>query len=306
MSLQAQIAAVRAHSRRLVRELGFLSERHALCGVSPLQCHCLIELAQRGRLQVGELADLLRVDKSNVSRAVAELERDGLLESVPHDGDQRSKPLELTPLGRERLSELQERSDAQVRAALSLLNAAERATVLEGIALYERALHRSAALRDIAVRPIEARDEAQMAQIIRSVMTEFGAVGGGFSIQDAEVDSMWRSYQQPRWAYFVAERSGRLIGGAGIAPLERGASHTCELKKMYVLDEGRGIGLGKALLDACLEAARNAGFSECYLETLGRMTQARHLYEKNGFAPIAAPLGNTGHFGCDRWYVRKL
>jgi putative acetyltransferase len=283
-----------------------LSDRHALCGLSPLQCHCLIELDQRGRLQVGELAELLQVDKSNVSRAAGELERDGLLESVPHDGDQRSKPLELTPAGRERLGELHARSDSQVRHALSLLDEAERATVLAGIALYERALHRSAALRGVEVRRIEARDEPQMAQIIRGVMTEFGAVGGGFSIQDSEVDSMWRSYQQPRWAYFVAEQSGRLIGGAGVAPLKQGAAHTCELKKMYVLNEGRGIGLGKTLLDACLEAARAAGFTECYLETLGRMTQARHLYEKNGFVPIDAPLGNTGHFGCDRWYVRQL
>ena len=306
MPLESQIAELRASSRRLVRALGFLNGRPALCGFSPVQCHCLIELAQRGRLHVGELAELLEVDKSNASRAVAELQRDGLIAAVPHAGDQRSKPLELTPRGRERLNELHEKSDAQVRAALSLLEENERATVLQGIALYERALHRAAALRDVRIRPIEAADEPQMAQIIRSVMTQFGAVGSGFSIQDAEVDAMWHAYRAPRWSYFVAEKAGRLIGGAGIAPLEKGEPNTCELKKMYVLDEGRGIGLGKALLDECLRAARAAAFTRCYLETLGRMTQARHLYEKNGFAPIEAPMGSTGHFGCDRWYVREL
>lgn len=304
--IAAQIAELREHSRRLVRSLGFLGERFNALGCSALQCHSLIELAQRGRLNVRELAELLQVDKSTASRGLGELERDGLVESLSDPDDQRSKPLQLTERGRSRLREIHRLADAQVRSALEQLSVSERETVLRGISLYERALQRANALDGVELRPIEKADEPEMAQIIRSVMTEFGAVGCGFSIEDDEVDRMWEFYQQPRWRYFVAERDGRLLGGAGIAPLEGGEPQLCELKKMYVLPAGRGIGLGRRLMDLALAAAREDGFTRCYLETLGSMTQARHLYEKGGFRPIDGPMGNTGHFGCDHWYVREL
>ena len=71
----------------------------------------------------------------------------------------------------------------------------------------------------LIVRPIEARDDAAIAAIIRSVMPEFGATGCGFAINDPEVDWMHRAYSAPRSAYFVVERDGVVIGGGGVAPL---------------------------------------------------------------------------------------
>ena len=53
------------------------------------------------------------------------------------------------------------------------------------------------------IRPIEARDDAAVAAIIRRVMPEFGASGCGFAINDPEVDWMHRAYAEPRSAYFV-------------------------------------------------------------------------------------------------------
>ena len=61
------------------------------------------------------------------------------------------------------------------------------------------------------IRPIEARDDGEIAGIIRSVMPEFGAVGSGFAINDPEVDWMQRAYSQPRCAYFVVEGDKRLL-----------------------------------------------------------------------------------------------
>ena len=72
------------------------------------------------------------------------------------------------------------------------------------------------------IRPIEARDDAAMAAIIRAVMPEFGATGCGFAINDPEVDWMHRAYAAPRSAYFVVERDGAVQGGGGVAPLESG------------------------------------------------------------------------------------
>ena len=156
------------------------------------------------------------------------------------------------------------------------------------------------------IRPIQPTDDAAMAAIIRAVMPDFGACGPGFAINDPEVDWLSRAYAQPRSAYFVVEVDGRVLGGGGVAPLEGGPPGTCELRKMYFLPQARGLGAGTAMMRQCLEAARRFGFSQCYIETLRSMEAAMRLYEKSGFTPLPAPLGATGHGGCDRWYALAL
>lgn len=163
----------------------------------------------------------------------------------------------------------------------------------------------------LRIRPIEPGDDDAIADIIRTVMPEFGALGNGFAINDPEVDWMSRAYAEPRCAYFVVERAlgdGRfqVEGGGGIAPLTDGDPDTCELRKMYFLPTLRGQGAGAALMARCLDAARDAGFRRCYLETLTGMDAAMRLYERSGFRPIDHALGATGHGGCDTYYLRML
>lgn len=153
------------------------------------------------------------------------------------------------------------------------------------------------------IRPIRADDDAAMAAVIRTVMPEFGATGSGFAISDPEVDWMSRAYAAPRHAYFVVERDGRVLGGAGVAPLDGGDPGTCELRKMYFLPEARGSGAGAVMMTRCIEAARGFGFRQCYLETLTGMDAAMRLYERSGFQRIDAPMGATGHGGCDTFYL---
>ena len=159
---------------------------------------------------------------------------------------------------------------------------------------------------DTVIRPIQASDDAAMAAIIRTVMPEFGATGSGFAISDPEVDWMSRAYAEARHAYFVVERDGRVIGGAGMAPLAGGDGSTCELRKMYFLPETRGRGAGAAMMERCLQAARDAGFEQCYLETLTGMDAAMRLYERSGFRRIDGPMGTTGHGGCNTFYLLDL
>lgn len=160
--------------------------------------------------------------------------------------------------------------------------------------------------RTFEIRPIEARDDDVVAAIIRSVMPEFGASGPGFAIHDPEVAAMSTAYAAPRHRYFVVELDGRVAGGGGIAPLAGGDPSTCELRKMYFLPELRGMGAGRALMARCLDFARGAGFTRCYLETLTGMDAAERLYRAAGFVEIDGPLGATGHFGCNRFYLRAL
>lgn len=145
-----------------------------------------------------------------------------------------------------------------------------------------------------------------MAAVIRAVMPEFGAIGDGFAINDPEVDWMSRAYAAPRSAFYVLERDGVVVGGCGVAPLEGGDAGTCELRKMYFLPTARGIGAGSAMMDRCLQTARDFGYTRCYLETLGGMDAAMKLYERSGFRRIDQPMGATGHGGCNAFYLLDL
>ena len=137
-------------------------------------------------------------------------------------------------------------------------------------------------------------------------MTEFGAVGCGFSIEDAEVDAMFEAYPEPHSVFYVIEHHGRILGCGGVGPLADADSAVCELRKMYFLPALRGSGLGKELLGMILTDARDIGYRVCYLETLDGMEGARYLYQRFGFAFIDAPMGNTGHSGCNSFMTLEL
>lgn len=158
------------------------------------------------------------------------------------------------------------------------------------------------------LRPIRPGDDAAVAAIIRTVMTEHSCSGQGFAIHDAEVAAMSAAYRGPDARYFVLERGGELLGGAGFAPLQGCAPElaTCELRKMYFLPPARGRGLGAAMLALLLDEMRQCGFRRCYLETTSWMQAAQQLYRKAGFLPLPGPLGRTGHHGCDRYFALDL
>jgi len=158
----------------------------------------------------------------------------------------------------------------------------------------------------VLIRPITADDDSAVASIIRAVMPEFGADGPGFAIHDPEVQAMSAAYDRPGAAYFVVVADGRVLGGGGVAPLDGGPPGVCELRKMYFMPALRGRGAGAALMARCLDAARALGHRQCYLETLLGMDAAQTLYERTGFRRLDAPMGSTGHFGCDRFYLLEL
>lgn len=160
----------------------------------------------------------------------------------------------------------------------------------------------------ILLRPIRPRDDAAVAAIVRDVMTEHGCTGQGFAIHDPEVAAMSAAYRAPDARYYVVERGGEVLGGAGFARLAgTGAGDAvCELRKMYFRPAARGLGVGRALLELLLDEMRATGFRRCYLETTSWMDDARRLYLAAGFAELPGALGCTGHHGCDRFFARDL
>ncbi|MCD9555988.1 GNAT family N-acetyltransferase [Photobacterium carnosum] len=159
---------------------------------------------------------------------------------------------------------------------------------------------------DIKVIPITANFDIELCKIIKQVGAEFGAVGEGFGPSDAEVLNMSRFYHDGVSSlYLIALVDGKLVGGCGIAPFNSSKT-TCELKKLFLLPDGRQLGLGKKLSLQCLEYAKDKGFEECYLDTLASMHSAVSLYERLGFTHLEKPLTGTQHGGCDIWMLKKL
>ena len=128
----------------------------------------------------------------------------------------------------------------------------------------------------------------------------------GTAYEDKSLDVMFESYYKPKHKYFVVEQNNEIFGGAGIAPLDNYEGNICELQKMYFSPRVRGLGLGKEMIDVCLDFAKQSGFDQCYLETMPFMTAAQNLYKKVGFQPISKSMGDTGHYSCSVWMIKDL
>ena len=159
---------------------------------------------------------------------------------------------------------------------------------------------------EFIIREITAKDNQDMAQIVRDVIIEMGAPLKGTAYEDKALDDLFATYKKPKAIYYVLEHDGKVVGGGGVAQLDHYKGNICELQKMYFLPIARGRGLGSKMIDLCLKKAREFGFDQCYLETIANMKAAQKLYAKKGFTEIKSPMGNTSHHSCDVWMIKKL
>lgn len=158
----------------------------------------------------------------------------------------------------------------------------------------------------ITIRNITIADDPKLAVIIRKTLEEYKANHPGTVYYDDSTDHLSDVFNMKGSTYHVAELDGEVVGGAGIYPTEGLPNDTCELVKMYLLPQARGIGLGKMLMQHCLDAARANGFRNVYLETMPELTDAIPMYLKFGFQHLQAPMGNSGHHGCGLWMLKTL
>jgi DNA-binding MarR family transcriptional regulator len=131
---------IRAASRQMVRELGFMEATLAATDYPPSAVHAILEIGIRGPMTAVQLAAFLHLEKSSVSRLVRKLIESGELKETLDANDARVKPLALTAEGKRTLAALHEFGRRQVSGALSRLTEAERRTVRDGLMLYARAL----------------------------------------------------------------------------------------------------------------------------------------------------------------------
>jgi putative acetyltransferase len=158
----------------------------------------------------------------------------------------------------------------------------------------------------LRIRTIQPSDNKDLARIVRNTLAEFGANKPGTVYYDPTTDHLYEVFQKERSIYYVAELNDKIVGGSGIYPSDGLPPDVCELVKMYLLPEARGLGLGRDLIKRSLAFAKSAGYNKVYLETMPELKQALKVYEKFGFTYLDGPMGNTGHFGCDRWMILEL
>lgn len=157
-----------------------------------------------------------------------------------------------------------------------------------------------------SIREIQPGDDPELGAVVREVLPGTGAPTEGTAFADPSLDVMYETYTAPRSRYWVIEGRGRVWGGGGIAPLSGAPPDICELQKMYFKAEVRGQGLGRAILEKALQAARDLGFRRCYLETMPYMEAALSLYRQYGFELLDGPMGCTGHTACQVWMCKNL
>ncbi len=159
---------------------------------------------------------------------------------------------------------------------------------------------------------ITRKFDKEMGEIIKDCLEEYGLNKAGTAWEDPYLDKFSEYYKDIKGEYFIALLEDKdedfveidLVGGCGYGPLN-GVEDTCELQKLYLKEEFRGLGIGRDLLLKVESEAKNH-YKKIYLETAENMVEAIKFYEKNGYKRIEKPLGNTGHCSCGVLLLKDL
>jgi putative acetyltransferase len=159
---------------------------------------------------------------------------------------------------------------------------------------------------DVIFRQVQEKDNSMLAKIIRAAFDEFDAPHAGTVYTDPTTDNLFGLFQAPGSLLWVAESADGLLGCCGIYHT-KGLDDDCvELVKFYLLKESRGKGIGKDLMEKCIQSAREFGYTKIYLESLPQFSRAVTMYEKLGFTTLDHPLGDSGHRTCHIWMLKEL
>jgi len=150
-----------------------------------------------------------------------------------------------------------------------------------------RAIAYHGAMPPFTIQPVRSPDDLEA---IKALFDAYAAsLGINLSYQNfvEEMAAMPGKYAPPKGELLLARGlDGAALGCVGLRPLEDAG--TCEMKRLYVTPEGRGLGLGKALAERVVDEARRIGYRRMLLDTLPSLTTAVGLYDRMGFARIAA------------------
>ncbi len=289
--MDMRVSDIRAASRELIRELGFLQKTVARTKLSPSAVHAIIEIGTAQVISSKELCQILRLEKSTVSRLIKSLALQGEIREEASGEDARVKCLQLTYKGAATLHDINAFAEGQVSSALARLDDPAQLRVLQGLQDYARVLRASAGGKDQSMRSEQTTIcsgyttgtiGAVVAMLATRIDRQFH-FGPAFETRiatdlaefitriDAEQNQIWR-----------AEASGRIVGSISIDGQDLG-NELAHLRWFVVDANFRGSGVGRDLLEQALYFCDRNRFREIHLWTLQGLDAARVLYERQGF-----------------------
>jgi GNAT superfamily N-acetyltransferase len=139
----------------------------------------------------------------------------------------------------------------------------------------------------------KARDAGEIAEVARLFREYADWLALDLSFQDfeSELANLPGKYAPPFGELLLARSvDGDSLGCVGVRPL--GGCEVCEMKRLYVRPNARGVGIGRALVASIVSAAEELGYAEMKLDTLHSMQEATALYKEFGFVEIPAYYDN--------------
>jgi DNA-binding MarR family transcriptional regulator/GNAT superfamily N-acetyltransferase len=289
------VAHVRTFNRLVTRRVGALDERF-LARDRPLgEARLLWEIGPDGS-DVRSLRARLGLDSGYVSRLLRSLERAGLVAVSRDAGDRRVAVATLTPAGLAERALYDRRSDELAESFLAPLTDSQRERLVTAMRDVERLL-------TAGMAQIEPRDPADpLAQhCLREYALELDRrFDTGFD-PTRSISAAAPELRPPAGVLLVATLGGEPVG-CGALKFHDGSA--TEIKRMWVAEQARGLGLGRRLLaELEAQAAAHTTSRVLHLETNGSLAEAIALYRSSGYTEVA-PFNDEPY--AHHWFEKTL
>lgn len=273
---------IRAFSRFYTDIIGLLDQHLLDSSYSLAEVRILYELYNGGDMQASNLMELMRIDKSYLSRVLKKLERDGLIGRLRSVKDGRAVVLSLTVKGKAEFEVLNEASDNQIARLLAPLADSQKQAMAAEMRSVMQALKPSRlTLNDISIRnELRPGDLGYVAYLHGELYTH--ECGYGLNFEGYVLESMGEfahQYNPVKDRIWVCGHNHKIIGF--LAAVNRGDQ--AQLRYFIFQPEYRGIGLGKKLMGEFMAYLKEQGFNRAYLWTTNEQHTATALYKKYGF-----------------------
>lgn len=280
------VATVRRFNRFYTRQIGVLNEGLLRSAYSLTECRILYELADRPELTATDLVRDLALDAGYLSRLIKKLRDQGLIDGRPSPSDGRQTLLYLTPAGEDAFAVLNRDSAQETQESLATLTASDQARLLLAMEEIRTLLDKERNQAPIALRPHQVGDMGWIVHRQAVLYAQEYQWNGEFEAMIAEICGKFiLQFQADKECCWIAERAGTILGSAFVV---HQSDDIAKLRMVYVEPAARGTGLGRRLVEECIEFARAKGYRTLTLWTNGNLTAARKLYESLGFILIKA------------------
>ncbi|ATN34789.1 MarR family transcriptional regulator [Rhizobium sp. ACO-34A] len=282
----ATIEAMRAFNRFYTDRIGILDRAYLKADYTLAEARVVYELGARGQASATDLVRDLHLDPAYLSRILKAFRSAEIIEQTRDPEDGRSQIISLTAKGMAEYEALGELSRNQLAQMLEPLGPSERDTLVDGMAAITRLL--DGERRNIVPPILRPHRPGDLGWIIQSqsefYVREFGW-NDKFEALVSEVSARFLSGFNPsRDHCWIAERHGVRIGSALVMD---GGHDIAKLRLLYVDEAARGLGLGRLLVDQCIDFARRAGYRQITLWTNDILHAARHIYVTAGFRLVS-------------------